>query len=75
MLLRTPDGSIRPATPEEEKVFVPLAQLIWHEQAGDDVTSELHEFLCHPDGEECPDGCDAEAIPERLALYRRTQVL
>lgn len=29
----------------------------------------VHKWLCHPN-EECKDGCEAPAIPERLALYQ-----
>jgi len=28
---------------------------------------QQHAWLCHP-GEACEDGCDAQALPERLAL-------
>lgn len=30
--------------------------------------NQAHEWLCHP-GEPCEDGCDAQPIPARLALY------
>ena len=28
-----------------------------------------HKWLCHAGGEECPDGCDCGADPEREKLY------
>ena len=28
-----------------------------------------HQFLCHPGGEECPDGCEISADPGRLAIW------
>lgn len=31
--------------------------------------SKLHNWLCHPNGETCPDGCDTLADPVRLAAY------
>ena len=36
---------------------------------GTTVVSSQHRFLCHPDGAECPDGCDASPNPERLAVF------
>jgi hypothetical protein len=36
----------------------------------DTMTDEqTHRYLCHPRGEPCPDGCDAQAHPARLAAY------
>ena len=32
---------------------------------------EQHNWLCHPRGEPCPDGCDAPADPVRLRVYTR----
>jgi hypothetical protein len=32
-----------------------------------------HNWLCHPNGERCPDGCDAAPDPERLAIYQEDQ--
>lgn len=29
-----------------------------------------HMALCHPDGSECPDGCDVAADPRALESYR-----
>jgi hypothetical protein len=36
----------------------------WEEVARD------HRWLCHPNGEPCPDGCDTAADPKRLAEYK-----
>lgn len=38
--------------------------------APDAPTAVVHDYLCHPDGEPCPDGCDVVADPERLATYQ-----
>ena len=34
-----------------------------------------HRWLCHPNGEECPDGCDVQADPYRLQTYNAIQFL
>ena len=30
--------------------------------------SDQHRFVCHADGGECPDGCQAPADPKRVTL-------
>lgn len=32
-------------------------------------TAMAHDFLCHPEGAACPDGCDLGADPGRLEAY------
>jgi hypothetical protein len=36
----------------------------------DDDLAAAHAWLCHPEGEDCPDGCDVTADPSRLARYQ-----
>jgi len=38
-----------------------------HELGRDPVFA--HQWLCHPNGEVCPDGCDIRADSERVAFY------
>lgn len=35
--------------------------------------SRIHNWLCHP-GHDCEDGCDAEALPERLAAHEAAEI-
>lgn len=28
-----------------------------------------HNWLCHPNGEACPDGCDIRPDPKRVRVY------
>jgi len=51
-----------------DPVEMPAGVLLWPE--GPASVAHQHAFLCHPDGEECPDGCDCAPDPLRVEALR-----
>lgn len=60
-----PDGEFYGPFASEEEALADA-----REKINDDI-GDAHRFLCHPNDEECPDGCDVPADPARLREYRR----
>lgn len=61
----------------EEHAMAVAAELtrLRHDSIPALTLAEEHNWLCHGDGSECPDGCSAAADPLRLELYQSLRQL